>query len=181
MDKNIEIELSKIKILLSLLGCIVFIAISLWFILKPEDLVNWRNRNETVILTVGIIGIITFSFFGIFIAKKLLNSKKGLIISEEGIFENSSAISIGKIFWKDIDEIQTLKIASTNHIIFILKNPDFYIELAPNSFVKKALKANYNLCGSPIAISSNSLKISFTELEKIIRSEYNAYKKKNVV
>lgn len=181
MKQNIEIEISKTKSLLALLGCIGFVLISIWFICNPEQFINWKNRSENIILFIGIIGAITFSFFGFFILKKIFDTKKGLIITKDGIIDNSSAISIGIVYWNDMKKIEVHNVASTKFLILILVDPHKYIELAKNKFSKQAMKANYKLYGLPIAISSNSLKISFSKLEALIVKEFKKYNNKNVV
>lgn len=37
------------------------------------------------------------------------------------------------------------------------------------------MKSNYKKYGSPITITSNSLRFNFSELEKIIHQQYNKY------
>jgi hypothetical protein len=44
--------------------------------------------------------------------------------------------------------------------------PEKYIERAKNIISKKAMKTNHKMYGSPLSITSISLKISFDNLEK---------------
>lgn len=52
------------------------------------------------------------------------------------------------------------------------KKPEDYINNAENKLKRHSLKYNYKNFGSPIAITNNSLKISFNKLEHLIREEF---------
>jgi hypothetical protein len=61
----------------------------------------------------GLAGIIFFGFVGFYLLKKLFNKKPGLIISNSGIVDNSSGISVGFIPWSDIKEIKETMVAKS--------------------------------------------------------------------
>ena len=124
-----------------------------------------------------------------FIAKKIFSGKPGLTINDNGIIDNSNATSIGLIEWNDITGIETIQVktvvyglfrtaASPKMIIVKTKNPKKYIERSKNIISKKAMEANNRMYGTPLTIISNSLKIKFSELEKMISEELN--KRKNI-
>ena len=57
-----------------------------------------------------------------------------------------------------------------------VKNPNKFIE-SSSGFKKKIMIANNKMYGTPISITSNTLKCNFDELEKIVLEFYNFYKK----
>jgi hypothetical protein len=56
--QRIEIPLSKSKILLMLIGALIFVAIGLWFIIAPPQIENSYWGNATKIAIAGYASII---------------------------------------------------------------------------------------------------------------------------
>ncbi|AUP78607.1 STM3941 family protein [Flavivirga eckloniae] len=171
MDDKIEIELSKTKIVLLLIGAMIFVAIGLLFIVSPEKFALSQFRNPHVL---RIIGIASAGFFGlclVFGARKLFDSKIGLTIDQNGINDNTNATSIGLIEWRDITGVKTVQVASTKTLMVLTNNPEKYIDRAKNAISKRAMKANSKMYGSPLSIISSSLKIKHNDLEKLIITE----------
>ncbi|HSJ66342.1 MAG TPA: STM3941 family protein, partial [Anditalea sp.] len=55
----------------------------------PEAIPRW------IPIVLGIFALLVFGFISMAILKKLTNKKPGLIIRDDGIWDNSSAIAIG--------------------------------------------------------------------------------------
>lgn len=173
MTGKIEIPLSKTKIVLLLLGSIAFVIVGMLFMLDPETFITSRLRSPEVIRIVGIVAVAFFGLCLILIVRKLFDNGVGLTIDQNGITDNSSSIHLGLIEWDDILEIETIQIASTKMLKLKTDKPEKYIERAKNTFIKRAMAANHKLYGSPLNISSVSLKVKFDELEKIVMNEFN--------
>ncbi|WP_420387163.1 STM3941 family protein [Roseivirga sp.] len=171
-EDKIDIELSKSKMTLLLMGAISFVVLGILFILNPAQFENSRFDNPVVIRTVGIASVLFFGLCLVFIVKKLFDGRIGLTIDKNGITDNSNATSVGLIAWTDITNIKTLQIASTKVLMLETDNPQKYIDRAKNSIAKGAMKTNYKLYGSPLSISASSLKIRHAELEELIRNEF---------
>jgi len=185
---EIKIPLSKTKIMLLLIGALAFVAGGAWGILEPERFASIRYPKNLVFMS-GLAGVLFFGLCFVFIAKKIFSGKPGLTINDNGIIDNSNATSIGLIEWNDITGIETIQVktavyglfrtaASPKMIIVKTKNPKKYIERSKNIISKKAMEANNRMYGTPLTIISNSLKIKFSELEKMISEELN--KRKNI-
>lgn len=172
MTNKIEIQLSKTKILLLLIGATVFVVLGILFMMNPEQFKSSLFRNAEIIRIVGIVAVAFFGFFLVFIARKLFDHKVGLTIDQYGITDNSNATSVGLIEWTDITGIGTVQVASTKILMLKTDKPEKYIEKAKNRISKRAMKANHKMYGSPISIISNSLKINFNDLEKLVRKEF---------
>lgn len=177
MEDIIEIQLSKTKILLLLIGSAVFVVLGLLFIMNPEQFKSSLFRNPETIRIAGIAAVAFFGLCLVFIAKKLFDNKVGLTIDQNGIRDNSNATSVGLIEWADIKNIGTVQVASTKILLLETDNPEKYIERAKNGIAKRAMKANHKMYGSPLSIISNSLKIKYDDLEKLIREEFEKRRK----
>ena len=176
MKEQIEIPLSKNKLSLMLFGSLIFISLGLWFVIKPPTISNPIIGNPTLLLTVGIAGILFFGLCAIFIAKKLPEKTPGLIINNQGVIDNSSGVSVGLVPWCDIKGINMTNVANQKFLMLVVKNPDEYINREKGFIKKKAMQMNYKSYGSPISISANGLKCNFDELFKILQDKFNEVK-----
>src|SRR5699024_4613228 len=121
------------------------------------------------ILIIRILGFISLILFGYFLGSyipKLRARGPGLVIDKNGITDHSTEASVGFIKWEDITDIRQKKITSNKVMVVRVRNPDEYIARATEKSNIWWLKGNLELCGSPIAIPSQSLKCKFNDLEE---------------
>jgi hypothetical protein len=169
------IELSKKKIVLLILGACAFVALGVWLFSLDDSFIQSQRRfnNPTFIHGIGILSIVFFGLCGITALKKLFNKKPGLVLNNIGVLDNSSGVSAGLIPWSEVVGSEIFEINNQKMLIIKIRNPQKYIE--GRGLLKQMLnKANYKMCGSPIAISSNALKIKFPELLSL----FDQYQKK---
>ncbi len=171
MENKLEVSLSKKKIVFFIIAGLVFVIIGFFGALKPEYFLSPLFRNPDVIQISGIIGVCFFGLGLIFLLRKLTDNKPGLIIDQNGITDNTNATSVGLIEWNDITGIERRQVMSNKFLIIHTDVPEKYLSRAKNIISRKAMELNYKSYGSPISIISNSLKIDFEDLEKIILSE----------
>jgi hypothetical protein len=175
-NEQIEIPLSKNKMFLTLLGAIAFVGLGLWFLINPPKSNLWLLGNPTLIFIIGLASILFFGLVAVTIFRKFSDKKPGLIISKQGITDNSSGVSAGLIPWTDIQEIKMSQVMSQKFLMFIVSNPQDYLDKVTNPLKRNAMKMNYKTYGSPISISSNALKTNFDELQKLLEDKMNEYK-----
>ena len=150
-------------------ACLVFVVIGLWFAISPGTFVTTIIRNRSAISVGGFLSIVVFGFFGVVVLKKIFDKRPGLIISEQGITDNSSGVSAGFIPWSDITAIKEKAVATQRFLNVIVKNPQEYIEKQRSGFKRKIMQKNYDMFQMPIGISTNALKISHEELKQILK------------
>jgi hypothetical protein len=66
--------------------------------------------NPFVKYGAAIAAILFFGFGIFYFLRKLIDKKPGLIIDDNGIIDNSSAVSVGLIPWSDIEHISTTNV-----------------------------------------------------------------------
>jgi hypothetical protein len=177
--QQIEIQLSKIKLLLVLIGSLTFVALGLWLVIsQPTIHVDSSTVDLIRLFIAGWLSIIFFGLCTLLSIRKLADNRPGLTINDIGITDNSSGISCGQIHWSDILNISVLKIQRQKFIMLQVKNPEDYINRQTSKFKRKMLKMNFNKFGSPLSISSNGLKISFNDLHKLLVDSYDAAKQR---
>ncbi|MDA3613807.1 STM3941 family protein [Polluticaenibacter yanchengensis] len=180
-DNKTNIPFSKTKLTKLLFFSILFLAGGLWMIITNPQTSN-PVFNNPVIKAIAAYGATIMGLLGIyFFAGKLFNKAPGLILSEEGIYDNSGALSFGLIPWSDISQIseRTIQasIASKQHFVTIaLLDPDKYISAETNLLKKKILKANAKSYGTPINISTNGLKTNHKDLLNLVNDYFEKYK-----
>jgi hypothetical protein len=165
---KVEIQLSKKKIGLLLIGAIVFVLLGMLFLLTPDNFISIIIRNPQTIRVVGIAAVLFFGAVGVFVLRKLFDKSIGLAIDENGITDNSNASSVGLIEWTDIVGIKTKQVMSTKFLLILINNPDKYLERV-NGFKRKLMQGNMKMYGTPLSITSNTLRYNFDDLERLVK------------
>jgi hypothetical protein len=171
-----EIPLSKTKVVALLLGSLVLVALGVWLVTLDSEFIETQRRfnSPMIIRGVGIAALVFFGLCGAFAFKKLFDTRPGLVLNSQGIHDNSSGVAAGHIPWAEITSISLYEIQKQKMLVIEVVDPEQYI--AKGGAIKQALnRANLELCGSPIAISSVALKIDFDELETVVNDYFHKY------
>ncbi|QQS20790.1 MAG: hypothetical protein IPL87_04520 [Candidatus Moraniibacteriota bacterium] len=174
-EERIEIPLSRTKLILAFLGSLVFVALGLWFLVHPPTTNHWLFGNRTVIFVAGLVSVIFFGLVAGILFRKFSDKKPGLVLSRQGITDNSSGISVGLIPWTDIQEIRISKVMNQDLLMIIVRNPQDYLDKVANPFKRNVMKMNYKNYGSPLCISSHTLQMGFDDLQKLLMEKMNEY------
>lgn len=164
---RIEIPISKTKIFILLVGAIMFVLLGILFIITPDTFISTIFQNPQTIRVAGVAGVLFFGTALMYGLRKLFDKKSGLIIDESGITDNTNASSVGLINWSDITDIKTEKVMSTKFLLIYTSNPDKYLE-SVGGLKRKLMEGNMKMYGTPLSITSNTLKYNFDKLEKLI-------------
>jgi hypothetical protein len=160
------------------MGAITFVVLGFFFVARPEVFVSPFHQNITLIRFVGILSVIFFGAITVYGIIKLFDNKYGLIIQTNGIIDNTNASSVGLITWEDIISIKRQQVMSTKFLLIFLTNPDDYLNRA-TGLKRKLLYANMRMYGTPLSIISNSIKINFDDLEKLLTSNLDEFRRLN--
>jgi len=173
--EQIEIPLSKKKMLLTFFGAIVFVGLGVLFMISPSMFVTTIFRNPTIIFIAGLASVLFFGLVSVTVFRKLSNKKAGLVINKQGIIDNSSGVSAGLVLWSDIEDIKVSNVMGQKFLMFIVKNPQDYIDKVANPLKRKTVEMNYKSFGSPISISANSLQTNFDNLYNLLTEKRKDY------
>ncbi len=177
-ENQIEIALSKSKMLFAILGSLVFVGFGVWFLVSPPTIDNPLFGNPTTIFIIGLASVLFFGLTTVLIFKKLFDKSPGLIVNNEGISDNSSAVAAGFIPWEDVKEIKVTNVFNQKILVLIVNNPESYFKNVKNKIKRNSMKMNYKTYGSPIGIVANALQIDFNNLHKMISEKLGEYKAK---
>jgi hypothetical protein len=182
MDSSDEqiIELSKTKIVLGILGTCAFVAIGIWLLSLDEAIIRSSSSyrllfNEPMYArALGLLSIVIFGMLALFFFKKLFDKKPGLVFNNSGIVDNASAVPAGFIPWSEITGYDIFEMPQQKMLIIRVTDPEKYVDRG-NAVQRKLNQANYKMCGSPITISANALKINFVELNSLFDQYQRKY------
>jgi hypothetical protein len=173
-SKEISIELSRTKLLFLLIGSLAVAAIGGWVLTIELSQSSDPFQIPVTIWLVSIAAIIFGGGFTIFPYYKLFDTRPGIIFSETGLFDNSSAVSAGFIPWSEVTGVSLYKMQYGEYIIIHVTDPGKY--LACGNPIKRWLaKGNFKMCGSPIFLSPSILKIDFSKLYDLLKSHIEQY------
>lgn len=178
--QQITIPLSKRNVSFMLTIAIMFVLLGLWMLnLDAAEIESHRRYNSP--LFVHGAGLATIIFFGaalIAATRKLFDPAPGLVLSEEGLTDNTSLLPAGFVPWSDISGFSIGRIKNQRFLYVLLKDQDAYIDKCGQSR-RALLRANRPIALSPVTITSNSLAIKFDELESIV-TKYFAARRQDV-
>lgn len=165
------IALSKIKITVLTVLAFGFVALGVFLLsLDANELTSSRRfSNTTLVHAIGIVTIVFFGLCALLLLRKLFETSPGLILNAEGLIDNSSSISAGLIPWSEITGIGEYKIHSQKFVSIFVTDPHKYADMG-NALTRMTNRANIRMCGTPINISANGLKIKYQELVELIEA-----------
>ncbi len=180
-SKRIEIPFSKSKLTRLLVISTIFVLGGSWIFRAETASGNSLFNSEIFRKVVGLLSILLGGLGIYFSSKKLFNSDPGMIIDDEGVVDNSGALSLGRIPWTDITEIKETVVKAaffTNQkfIIVLLRNPLEYIERQQSGVTRRLLTINFGKSGSPMHITTNNLNIKHDELRELLVRKLSDYK-----
>lgn len=178
MNKDVmTFQLSKNKIILLLIGAIVFVLLGLFMFLNAEKVGNGTFlRTPFQVKFWGVLSVLFFGVAVIYFIKKIFEKKPGLLLDNQGITDNSSAITIGFVLWKDVHYIEIINVMGQEMIAVYLKDENQYLLKVKNPIKKWLLKTNSQYFGGMLNISANALNVNTAELYKSINKYFQKYK-----
>ena len=135
---------------------------------------------STYLLAGGIISLLFGGLGVIAFCWSFFDAKPGLVINRQGvIFTDGSLVP-----WTDINDIlvQNILISGKSRqevrrkfVTLMVKNPQDYIDKQTNLLKRKMAEMTFNICGSPISIGTNVLRISVDDLHSLLVEKMNEY------
>ena len=170
------IAVSRMKMVPLLLGTFAFVAAGIWMLTLDDATIQTRRGlgDPLYVRGLGVVAILFFGIFGLYAIKKLFDKKPALIFNNSGMVDNVSSAAAGFIPWSEILSAEIIEIQKQKLLVIEVRDPQQYIARG-NSLKRKLNQANYNLVGSPISITSNTLEINFSELVSLFDQYQRKY------
>lgn len=123
-----------------------------------------------VLLVVGIVFILSFGWSARLSFLRLTGSIPALVIDSDGMEDNSSWASVGRVKWSEINEIKTKRVLFFYKFIRVsLKNPSAVIEREQNPFKRMGIWWRTLFQRTPMQFNTRLMGISYNELAKILQ------------
>lgn len=170
------IERSKLKLTLLVLGSIAFVGIGIWILTQsPEDFQSSHRARDPGFMY--LIGSATILFAGACLIvglRKLFDPNPGIVLSPEGLTDRTGGAPNGFIPWAEITGLSRLEVASQKFVTVHLTDPTPYV--TKGNFLQRMIKkGNMSRHGTPVQLSSNALRCSFSELEETVTDYFARY------
>ena len=163
--EKILIRTSKKVVIIGLLGSFAFVMIGITMITNP-DLVP--RYSEFFTSFWGIIGAGFFGLTFLYLLKKMFDNKPGMMLDENGLYNNSSIISHHTVRWDELSGAGLTKIGKEKIIFIYFKDDKEFIKKF-NLFEQILMRLNLAMNGSPIGISSRTLNYDIDRLNRQIQ------------
>jgi hypothetical protein len=174
--ERIEIYTSKKKSTFMLVGSILFVALGVWILSKPDNYNAWIAGNLIIAYGIGLVTVIFFGFGIIIGIKRIIKSEIAIIIDSKGLNVDPKNSLTKFIEWKDILGFKEIKIQSQRIIIIKVSNPNHWIEKETRVIRKKIMQFNLKSYDSPFNIAAAGLDIGYKELNGKLNNYYAKYK-----
>ncbi|MFZ6734610.1 STM3941 family protein [Undibacterium sp. Ji42W] len=121
---------------------------------------------------IAVVAILFFGFCTVFRTRKLLDNRPGLILNASGLLDNSSAVAAGFVPWPAVVGFSIFEVQNQKTLVVRVREPERYI--VAGGMLKRMLnRMDDKLCGSPVVISANFLKLGFNELLQISQAYFH--------
>jgi hypothetical protein len=170
---EVIIPLSKSKVALLLLGSVAFVGTGIWI----WSIAETQSRFDPLLMKgVALACVSFFGLCGIYGCIKFFDRRPGLIIDTEGIVDNSSAVSVGRILWGDVVGLKVSSISGQRFLTIEVVDPQKYVDRG-SALTRMLNAASVKMTGSPINISSNSLGLKLDELVHLVTEAFETNKR----
>lgn len=172
MNQDFVIMAKKGRMLVLGFFCLVFVAVGISLLMIPF--------TEALFPTViGIITIVVFGFSFLYYAKVLIRWKPAVIITKEGIIDQSSYIGAGLIKWEEIEAIDFLQFSGQVYLGIFTIDPELIINRS--SGIKRMFnRINKGLLPSQVNIPVKNLACSVDELVNVIGERWEKVLKEEI-
>ncbi|MCK6648523.1 MAG: hypothetical protein L6Q66_02600 [Bacteroidia bacterium] len=173
-ELSIEIARDKTKVvLISSLAIIMGVAsFVMWFRADTSS-----HYPVVYVKFLSVSGVILFLGAGLFGIKKIFDQKPALLLTPEGIVNNSNIITFDLVKWKDIEKFESYSVKRTKMILIYVTNPDDYITRS-KGIAKFFMNLNYRFHKTPLSITPNVLNCAFDDLLETLNYKLEKYKNK---
>ena len=158
--EDIVIFPSRKKLVLIAIGALGFVALGIFIIKKPE--IYWVFR-----LLGGYLGV---AFFGICLGYalfRLIKPVPSLVINDEGVFDNASAVGAGMLKWSEIAEVRISSFMGQRFLSIVPNNLEEILQ-RQNITKRWLMKANRGLVDSPFNVPETTLTLKLEEVLSLI-------------
>ncbi len=141
----------------------------------PEKVDQLFKGASYILIPIAVLALAFFSVVLWYAYQRLRDNQPGLIVSDEGITDHSSAVGAGFIPWSDVLEINEQRMLGVHYVRVKVKNPEDYIDRQSGFLKRFMMRRNQQTFKAGLAISASSIRCSFEELKDLLDRRFKAY------
>ncbi|WP_152657070.1 STM3941 family protein [Oceanobacillus sp. CFH 90083] len=160
MNDHFIVMAKKGRMVMLTILSLVFVALGIFILLVPS--------NERILpMVIGVLAILVFGLCFLYYVKALVEREPAVIITKEGIIDNSSYIRAGLVKWEEIETIEFLNFSG--QIFLGIFTYDRELIINRSSGMKRVFnRLNKGLLPSQVNIPFKNLDCSAEELMNAI-------------
>lgn len=165
MNNHFIVMAKKGRMVMLTIFSLMFVALGIFILLVPF--------NESMLpMVIGILAILIFGLCFLYYVKALVEREPAVIITKEGIIDNSSYIRAGLVKWEEIEAIEFLNFSGQVFLGIFTYDPELIINRS--SGMKRILnRLNKGLLPSQVNIPFKNLDCSAEELMNAIGERWD--------
>jgi hypothetical protein len=157
MDR-FEVPLDRMKLLGLCLGALAFVALGVFLIRVP-------TRQGLMAQIVGAGAVAFFGAVGVAVLFRLLKPGPAIVIDDDGILDDASGVSLGRIRWDQVGAIEEYRVNDQAFLGIMLKDLDALIARQP-FWKRRIIRANLRMGAAAVNIPQASLGITLSDLRR---------------
>ena len=157
MDR-FEVPLDRWKLLGLCLGALAFVALGVFLIREPGRKGLWAQ----------FMGAVTVAFFGavgVAVLFRLLRPGPAILIDDDGIVDDASGVSLGRIRWDQVGAIDEYRVDDQAFLSIKVKDVEALIAQQP-FWKRRIIRANLRMGAAAVNIPQASLGIKLSDLRR---------------
>jgi hypothetical protein len=115
----------------------------------------------------GLLAILFGAACGLYLLRKLVDRRPGLVLTPLGLTDNSSGVAMGFVPWEDIAGVEARELMGQRMLVFHLVDVEKYVR-RHGVLTRPVARSNVAFCGSPLVIAPHALAIEFDELRRVV-------------
>jgi hypothetical protein len=157
------IPASRLTLLGQFAGGLVFAAGGVFMMMYP-------TRHGLFARFIGLVTTVFFGAVAISILPRLVRRAPAITITDRGIVDNASGVSVGLIPWDQIREVREYRVKGQVFLGIVPKDLDALIEKQPR-WKRAAIRANLSMGAAPVNVPQAALGVKVSDLVREIKEQ----------
>ena len=156
MNNDFMVMNKKGRMIMLAIGCLIFAGVGIFILMVPFNEPLWPT-------VIGVLTIVIFGLCFIYFVVVLAKGEPAVVVTKEGIIDQSSYIGAGLVRWEEIEAIDFLNFSGQVYLSIFTYDTELIINRS--SGMKKVFNTlNKGLLPSQVNIPVKNLDCSVDEL-----------------
>ncbi|GIP41205.1 hypothetical protein J31TS4_44850 [Paenibacillus sp. J31TS4] len=135
--------------------------------------VGLGEEESAAIAGIGIICTLFFGFCLAYLLLRFIRRTPSLVVDDEGIVDQSSAIGGGRIRWDEMEDLKLYVFMNQAFIGIRLHDPESFLD-RQGTWKRLLMKANRRMVDAPVNIAQTAVALPLDELYELLVGRWAA-------